>query len=127
MNILGIGQDLVELDRIRKALEQYGEHFMERCFTEEERRFLAARRDPVPGYAARFAAKEAGAKALGTGIAQGVGWKEIEVRRDPGQRPTLHFSGRAAEIAQRLGVQQIHVSLTHGRDIAGAFVILEGG
>jgi holo-[acyl-carrier protein] synthase len=126
MSILGIGQDLVELDRIHKALEQYGDRFMERCFTEEERRFLSARRDPVPGYAARFAAKEAGAKALGTGIAKGVGWKEIEVRREPGERPTLHFYGRAAEIAERMGVRQIHVSLTHGRDVASAFVILEG-
>jgi holo-[acyl-carrier protein] synthase len=125
MSIIGIGQDLVELDRIGKALEQYGERFMERCFTEEERRFLSIRRDPVPGYAARFAAKEAGAKALGTGIAKGVGWREIEVRRQPGERPTLHFFGRAAERAERMGVRRIHLSLTHGRDIASAIVILE--
>lgn len=125
MSILGIGQDLVELDRIHKVFEEHGERFLERCFTEQERAFLARRRDQVPGLAARFAAKEAGAKALGTGIAKGVSWREIEVRRQPGERPTLHFHGRAAELAERMGVRRIHLSLTHGRDVASAIVILE--
>lgn len=125
MSILAIGQDLVELERIRKALEEHGERFAERCFTDEERRFCGERRDPVPGYAARFAAKEAGAKALGTGIARGVSWREIEVRREHGQAPRLEFHGRAAEIAAELGVRKIHLSLTHARDLASAVVILE--
>lgn len=126
MSILGIGNDLVELERIRKSLAQFGEHFLERCFTAEERDFCGRRRDPVPGLAARFAAKEAGAKALGTGIARGINWQEIEVRREHDGPPTLHFHGRAAEIASQLGVKRVHVSLTHARELAGAFVILEG-
>ena len=125
MSILGIGHDLVELERIRKAIEQYGERFLARCFTEEEQRFCGLQRDPAPGLAARFAAKEAGAKALGTGIDRGIGWCEIEVRRQQGQRPTLHFHGRAAEIAGQMGVRHVHLSLTHARQLAGAFVILE--
>lgn len=126
MSIVGVGHDVVELDRIRRSLEQFGESFMARCFTAEEQRFCALRRDPVPGLAARFAAKEAGAKALGTGIANGVSFLEIEVRREEGLAPTLHFHGRAAEIAAQLGILRVHVSLTHGRDIASAFVIAEG-
>lgn len=78
MRIIGVGHDVVELDRIRRSLEQFGESFMARCFTAEERRFCSLRRDPVPGLAARFAAKEAGAKALGTGISGGVGFLEID-------------------------------------------------
>lgn len=126
MRIIGVGHDVVELDRIRRSLEQFGESFLARCFTAEERRFCGERRDPVPGLAARFAAKEAGAKALGTGISGGVGFLEIEVRREEGQPPTLHFHRGAAELAERLGIRVVHVSLTHGRDIASAFVIAEG-
>jgi holo-[acyl-carrier protein] synthase len=77
-------------------------------------------------FAARFAAKEAGAKALGTGISRGVSWQEIEVRREPGQRPTLHWSGRAAERAAELGVVRTELSLTHSRAMAMALVVVEG-
>lgn len=126
MSIIGIGHDQVELERIRQSYERFGERFLRRCYTEEEIRFCLRRKDPIPGLAARFSAKEAGAKALGTGIARGVAWTEIEVRRTPGHRPTLHFYGRAAERAAHLGAQRAHVSLTHAQELASAFVILEG-
>src|ERR1700676_1670152 len=77
-------------------------------------------------FAARFAGKEAGAKALGTGISRGVSWKEIEVRREPGERPTLHWSGRAAERAAEVGVLRTELSLTHSRTVSMAFVVVEG-
>jgi len=126
MRIVGIGHDQIELARIRRTLQRHGERFLERCFTDEERRFCLGRRDPAPGLAARYAAKEAAAKALGTGVARGISWREIEVRRRRDQRPTLHFHGRAAERADRLGVLRAHVSLTHSRELATAFVVLEG-
>lgn len=126
MSIIAIGHDQVELERIRHAVERFGEGFLKRCFTEEELHFCMVRRDPAPGLAARFAAKEAGAKALGTGIARGISWREIEVRRQRGERPTLHFHGRAAERAQKMGIVKAHLSLTHSRDLASAFVVVEG-
>lgn len=125
MSILGIGHDQVELARIRHSIERYGDRFLARCFTQEELDFCLKRRDPVPGLAARFAAKEAGAKALGTGIARGVSLKEIEITRCSGSRPMIHFHGRAAEHASRMGVERAHVSLTHSQELASAFVIIE--
>ena len=126
MSILGLGIDQVELARIRAALERHGDRFLERCFVEDELCFCRRMRDPVPHLAARFAAKEAASKALGTGIAKGIGWKEIVVRRQNGERPTLHFYGRAEALARRLGVTHAHVSLTHSRELAAAQVIIEG-
>jgi holo-[acyl-carrier protein] synthase len=126
MRILGTGMDLVELDRIRQARARFGERFLHRCFTPGELAFCFQQADPTPRLAARFAAKEAGAKALGTGIARGIGWCDIEVVRHPGERPTIQLHGRASEHARRLGVSGLHLSMTHGRQVAGAQVILEG-
>jgi len=125
MRIVGTGFDQTELERIRDAVARFGERFLKRCFTAEEQRFCFERRDPIPSLAARYAAKEAAAKALGTGLARGVAWTEIEVRRQRGERPTIHFSGRAKEHAERMGVAQAHVSLTHSRELAAAMVIVE--
>ena len=125
MSLVGLGLDQTELDRVRRVLERYGDRFLHRCYTEGEIAFSFAHRDPVPRLSARYAAKEAGSKALGTGIARGVSWKEIEVVREEGHPPRLRFHGRALERARALGMRRVHLSLTHSRDLAAAVVILE--
>ena len=123
--IVGTGVDIAEVPRVAAAIERFGERFLKRIFTEGERRYCDSKRNRAERYAARFAAKEAAVKALGTGWSQGVAWREVEVRREPGGRPTLAFSGVAAQHAQRLGVKRASLSLTHTREQAMAQVILE--
>jgi holo-[acyl-carrier protein] synthase len=125
--VVGNGIDLVEIGRIQASVERFGRRFLDRVFTPSEQAYCLRKRRSGESLAARFAAKEAGAKALGTGMSRGVNWLEIEVSREPGGRPTLRFHGRAAEIAASLGVAHISVSLTHGADLALATVILEDG
>lgn len=123
--LVGTGIDIVEIDRISRSIERFGSRFLDRIFTPGEIAYCSAKKNFAESYAARFAAKEAGAKALGTGIQHGVTWKEIEVRREPGSRPTLHLSGRAAFLAERMGVRRIALSLTHSTTTAMAAVHLE--
>jgi holo-[acyl-carrier protein] synthase len=124
--VVGLGTDIIEIARIRNSLARFGDRFRDRIFTPAEIAYCESRsKGSAESYAARFAAKEAAAKALGTGISRGVSWLEIEVRRTPGHRPTLHFSDRALHHAQRLGVTHASLSLTHSRDSALAIVILE--
>jgi holo-[acyl-carrier protein] synthase len=123
--VLGLGTDLIEIARMQQTLDRFGERFMEKVFTEGEIAYCRRKKHAAESFAARFAAKEAAAKALGTGISHGISWKEIEVRREPGERPTLHLSGRAAQRAMTMGVSNIQVSLTHSRDLAMAVVIAE--
>ncbi len=123
--IVGLGTDLMEIGRIESSLRRFGDRFLRRIFTEGEIRYCLAKHRPAESLAARFAAKEAGAKALGTGISHGVSWREIEVRRSPGKAPSLHWHGRAAERARTLGGDHVSLSLTHGREIASAVVVLE--
>lgn len=123
--IVGSGIDLVEIGRIQQSMERFGRRFLDRVYTGAEQAYCLRKRKAAESFAARFAAKEAGAKALGTGISRGVNWLEIEVAREPGGRPTLHFHGRAAEIASRLGVAHAALSLTHTADLALASVVLE--
>lgn len=123
--LLGTGIDVVEIDRIESAIERYGDRFLRRVFTPGEIAYCSRKRNCAESFAARFAAKEAGAKALGTGIQHGVTWTEIEVRRHPGQRPTLHFSGRALLRAEQMGVKHVSLSLTHSQTMALASVQLE--
>ncbi len=124
--IVGIGTDLIEIVRIERSLERFGQQFLERVYTPGEIAYCTGRRKTAAeSFAARFAAKEAGAKALGTGISRGVSWREFEVRRAPGQRPELHLSGRAAEIAATLGIVRLSLSLTHTREMSMAVVIAE--
>jgi holo-[acyl-carrier protein] synthase len=123
--VLGIGTDLVEIDRIQNSVARFGDRFLERIYTPGEIAYCMAKKSFAESLAARFAAKEAAAKALGTGISRGIGWREIEVRRAPGQRPTLHLSGRAAQWAARLGGGRLSLSLTHSRSVAMAVVLLE--
>ncbi len=124
--VLGTGTDLIEIARVQASVDRFGEQFLHRVFTAGEIAYCRAKkRNAAESFAARFAAKEAGAKALGTGISRGIAWKEIEVRRQPGERPMLAFHGRAGERAAMMGVRHISLSLTHSREVAMAVVILE--
>ena len=125
--IVGSGIDLAEIGRIRHSIDRYGSRFLSRIYTAAEQAYCLRKRNAAESFAARFAAKEAGAKALGTGISQGVSWLEIEVVRQPGGRPTLEFHGRAAQFAARLGAVHIALSITHTADLAMASVVLENG
>ena len=123
--IVGTGIDLCEVDRIRSAIERHGERFTHRVFTEREAAYADRKANRYERYAARFAAKEAGMKALGTGWHGGIRWRDLEVTNLASGRPTLAFHGKAAEFAQRLGVRNISLSLTHTAEQAMALVILE--
>jgi holo-[acyl-carrier protein] synthase len=123
--VIGLGTDLIEIARIEHSVERFGEAFLNRIYTPGEIAYCMAKKNFAESLAARFAAKEAGAKALGTGISRGVSWREFEVRRRPGQRPELHLSGRALEIAGRLGVQRLSLSLSHARTLSIAVVVAE--
>jgi holo-[acyl-carrier protein] synthase len=123
--IIGSGIDLAEIGRIQQSVERYGNRFLDRVFTVAEQAYCLHKRNAAESLAARFAAKEAGAKALGTGISHGVRWLEIEVVREPSGRPTIQFHGRAAQIAERLGVIHAALSITHTASLAMASVVLE--
>jgi holo-[acyl-carrier protein] synthase len=123
--IVGTGIDLVEIDRIHRAIERYGPRFLNRVYTPAEQAYCLRKRNAAESFAARFAAKEAGAKALGTGISFGVSWLEFEVVRELSGRPTLRFHGRAAQIAVHLRVSRAALSLTHTGSLAQASVVLE--
>ena len=123
--IVGTGVDITEVPRIKASWERFGERFLRRLFTPEEVRYCLGKANVEERLAARFAAKEAGMKAIGTGLRQGVTWHDLEIVRLPGQRPVLKFSGKAAEVAARLGCRRVHLSLSHTADHAIAYVILE--
>ena len=123
--IVGTGVDLCEVGRLREAMERYGDRFKHRIFTDREIAYSERKANLYERYAARFAAKEAGMKALGTGWRGGIGWRDFEVTNLSSGRPTLAFHGRAGEMANRLGVRNVALSLTHTRDQAMAMVILE--
>jgi holo-[acyl-carrier protein] synthase len=123
--IIGSGIDLVEIGRIQRSVSRYGKRFLDRVYTAAEQAYCLRKRKAAESFAARFAAKEAGAKALGTGISFGVNWLEIEVVREASGRPTLQFHGRAAQIACRMGVVRAAVSITHTDELAMASVVLE--
>ena len=123
--ILGTGIDLSEVPRIRASIEKYGDRFLTRVYTEGERAYVERKANKFERYAARFAAKEAGMKALGTGWRRGVTWHDFEVANLPSGRPTLKLHGVARQIADRLGVKHISLSLTHTAENGMAFVIFE--
>lgn len=115
------GVDIVEIPRVKRVAEQYGERFLRRIYTEEELAYCRGRANQL---ATRFAAKEAVMKALGTGI-RGIPWKDIEVVRKRGQAPTIQLHGKALERARRIGLDNIAVSLSHSDEYAVAFVVGE--
>jgi holo-[acyl-carrier protein] synthase len=125
MNIIGIGMDATDLPRIADVLQRYGDRFLRRVFTEHEIAYCTRRRDPVPHLAGRFAVKEAAMKALGTGRALGVLWKNIETIRRGGP-PQLQLHGSAARRAEAMGVRKSLVTITHSEKVAIAQVMLLG-
>jgi holo-[acyl-carrier protein] synthase len=125
--ILGIGTDLAEVDRIRESIERFGDRFLNRIYTPGERSYALSKANSAERFAARFAAKEAGMKAIGTGWSQGVTWQDFAVVNERSGRPTIRLTGVAREVADRLGVKTLSVSLTHTKAVAFAVVILEDG
>jgi holo-[acyl-carrier protein] synthase len=123
--IVGSGVDLVEVARIQDAIGRYGTRFVTRIYTEREIGYVEQKANRFERYAARFAAKEAGMKALGTGWRRGVQWKDFEVANLPSGRPTLLLHGAARIIADQLSIRQISLSLTHTAETGLAFVIFE--
>jgi holo-[acyl-carrier protein] synthase len=125
MNIIGIGLDATEIDRIRQAIERFGDRFLQRVYTPGEIAYANRRRNPAPHFAARFAAKEAAMKALGTGQSQGVVWRDIEVLRLAGP-PQLRFHGAAARRLRAMGATRALLTITHSDTLALAQVLLLG-
>jgi holo-[acyl-carrier protein] synthase len=123
--IVGTGIDIAEVPRIAESIARFGDRFLRRIYTEGEIRYCESKANRVERYAARFAAKEAGMKALGTGWNHGVRWRDVEVTRQAGGRPTMTFHGKAAEFAVRLGAVHVALSLSHTAEQAIAQVILE--
>jgi holo-[acyl-carrier protein] synthase len=123
--IVGTGVDIAEVPRIAQSIARFGDRFLRRIYTDGEIRYCDSKANRIERYAARFAAKEAAMKALGTGWNHGVRWRDIEVARKPGSRPTIVFHGVAADFASRLGTKNIALSLTHTKEEAFAQVILE--
>jgi len=124
--ILGTGVDLTEVDRIRAAIARYGRRFIDRIYTPAEIAYVERKANRFERYAGRFAAKEAGMKAIGTGWRRGVRWQDFEVANLPSGRPTLKLHGEAARVADELGVKLISLSITHTAQLGMAHVILEG-
>jgi len=123
--IVGTGIDIAEVGRIAQSIERFGRRFLERVFTPDEIRYCESKANKSERYAGRFAAKEAGMKAIGTGWKRGVTWQDVEVQRAPGGRPTIVFHNKAAEFFRSLGAARAHLSITHTKDSAMAQVILE--
>lgn len=123
--ILGTGVDIIEVPRMRASIERFGDHILKRLFTDAEIAYCDSKLNRFERYAARFAAKEAGLKAIGTGWRGGISWRDVEVKREKSGRPTLAYTGKAAEIAARLGVQKTFLSLSHTEEHAIAYVIVE--
>lgn len=127
--IVGLGSDLIDIRRIDKSIERYGDRFIQRIFTPVEQAKSDRRRQRAASYAKRFAAKEACAKALGTGMAQGVFWRDMGVVNLPGGKPTMQLSGGAAERLAALlpagHAGRIHLTITDDFPLAQAFVVIE--
>jgi holo-[acyl-carrier protein] synthase len=123
--IIGTGVDLAEVARIQKSIERFGDKFVRRIYTPGEIAYVERKANRFERYAARFAAKEAGMKAIGTGWRRGVTWQDFEVANLPSGKPTLRLHGAAARHAERLGVKNIALSITHTAELGMAHVILE--
>src|SRR5947209_8531022 len=125
MAIVGTGIDICEVARVREAIDRFGQRFLKRVFTPAEREYCETKRNRIERYAARFAAKEAAMKAIGTGLRRGVTWQDFEVGREAGGRPTILIKGKASEFAAKLGMKRAALSITHTKEQAMAQVILE--
>jgi len=123
--ITGIGIDVVQNERIRQSIEKFGDRFINRIYTEGEKEYCNNSANPALHYAARWAAKEAAFKALGTGWSSGVKWKDVEVHRQPSGKPELHLHGEALVLAHSMGATRFYVSLTHDQLISCAVVVFD--
>jgi holo-[acyl-carrier protein] synthase len=123
--IIGIGIDVIQNERIAKSLERFEKRFVSRIFTEAEAVYCRSCANPTIHFAARFAAKEAAFKALGTGWSGGIRWRDVEVERLPSGKPELHLHGAALERAKALGAERFVVSLTHDQLVSAAVVVLD--
>jgi holo-[acyl-carrier protein] synthase len=124
--IVGLGIDIAEVARVKAAIERHGETFLRRLYTPKEREYCERFKNKYERYAGRFAAKEAAMKALGTGWSRGVRWVDVEVVREKSGKPTIKLAGEANNVAERMGVKNIALSITHTADQAFAQVIFEG-
>ena len=123
MEIAGLGTDIVECVRIRKMIEDHGELFLQRVYTEKEIRYCNSRRRATEHFAGRWAAKEAVLKALGTGWRRGISWRDIEIRNDVSGQPKVAVRGEAKEIAKKLRLDDVLISISHCRTFATAFAV----
>ena len=126
MAILGVGIDITECLRIAQMIERHGELFITRVYTDAEIEYCTMRKAATQHYAGRWAAKEAVLKALGTGWRRGIGWRDIEIRNDRSGAPTVQLRGGARDVMERAGIKQMHVSISHCRNYAVAYVVAEG-
>ena len=126
MTILGVGMDIVETKRIADSIERFGDRFLHRVFLESEVAYSRSMKFPHLHLAARFAAKEAISKAFGTGIGRDLGWRDLEIIREPSGAPRVVLHGRAEAYAKARGVQAVHVSLSHTTDYGAASAIIVG-
>jgi holo-[acyl-carrier protein] synthase len=124
MNILGVGMDIVETKRIAESIERFGDRFLERVFLDGEITYAKSMKLPHLHFAARFAAKEAISKAFGTGIGREMGWKDLEIVREPNGAPRVQLHGKAEVYAKERGVVEVHVSLSHTADYGAASVVI---
>jgi holo-[acyl-carrier protein] synthase len=127
MTILGVGMDIVETKRIAESVERFGDRFLNRVFLEGEIAYARSMKFPHLHLAAHFAAKEAISKAFGTGIGTEMGWKDLEVVREPNGAPRVCLHGRAEAFAKARGVQKVHISLSHTAEYGAASVVIEAG
>ena len=126
MNLIGIGIDVVEVDRVKSSLDEFGERFLEKLFTKTEQEYCGRQKRPELHLAARFAAKEAIAKAFGTGIGKEIGWLDMEIIRRESGEPEVRLSGNASSYAESRGVVRVMVSLTHAKHYAAANAVIMG-
>ena len=126
MSVLGIGVDMVEVERIQHSLDRFGERFMKRVFTEVEIAYCQSMKFPARHFAARFAAKEAVSKAFGTGIGKAMGWKDIDVHRKPSGEPFVVLDGGAKKLAEERKVSKVSITLSHTEHHAMAMIVVEG-
>lgn len=125
-NVIGIGTDIIECLRIAQMIERHGELFITRVYTSTEIQYCQSRKQATQHFAGRWAAKEAILKALGTGWRRGISWRDIEVRNEPGGRPTVALRGGARDIVESLGITQMIISISHCRSHATAFAMALG-
>jgi len=126
LQIIGTGVDIVETRRIQESLEKFGERFLQRCFLPGERAYCQGMKFPALHFAARFAAKEAISKAFGTGIGKQLGWCDMEIRKRDSGEPYVVLHDKGLELAQRRGVTQIFISLSHCKDYGAAQAVIVG-